>query len=613
MKTTRLIWALTGCSLTVASLLFTSSISSGQASADPGTIPVVTIRATDPLASWSGDTGTFTVYRAGDATPALNVYYRISGTASNGVDYQTISNWVQIPSGMRSNTIVIQPINSGQTGTGTVTLQLAPSPLLTPVNYSIGSPASATVYVTPPGVTNIPPAVTLTAPPDGSVYDAPANVGLIAVASDLDGFVTTVEFFANTQSLGVVSNWAVVDPAGPNSGFVPGTRAFFLQWSNAPVGTYALTAKATDNGGATGISAPVNITVQQASNLPPLVRITSPPNHAVFHAPVDVPLFAYAHDFDGTIASVQFFAGSNSIGFGQPVEPVLPVAVPLTPEPVPPIAIIPTNYFVLVWSNAPLGTNVLTALATDNGGATNVSDPVSIVVLPSPPPPTNRPAIVTIVATDPIAIEGTNCWPWLGLADLSPTWANWLSATPVCRFFTNCGPKNATFTVHRFGDTNGDLIVAYAIGGTATNGVDYVALPGIVTIPDGQRSAVITVVPLDDGPPDITSTVILKLSPSTNAPPDYVLGFPRSAAAIILDGTHPRPPTAVLPDRCFHLSTVGPDGAWFHVDYSTDLFNWNTICTNQVVNGAIDFVDPDAPTDNSRYYRAVPEANAPAQ
>jgi len=66
-------------------------------SAQTSTIPVVTIQATDNHATWTGDHGTFTVFRSGNPTPALNVYCCISGTASNGVDYQSIGNWVQLP------------------------------------------------------------------------------------------------------------------------------------------------------------------------------------------------------------------------------------------------------------------------------------------------------------------------------------------------------------------------------------------------------------------------------------------------------------------------------------------------------------------------------------
>jgi hypothetical protein len=166
--------------------------------------------------------------------------------------------------------------------------------------------------------------------------------------------------------------------------------------------------------------------------------------------------------------------------------------------------------------------------------------------------------------------------------------------------------------VRRFGDTNGDLTLPYDIGGTASNGVDYVTLPGVVTIPAGERRALITIVPVDDGPPDVNKTVIIGLTPSTNSPPDYLPGFPRRAAAIIIDSDGPQPVASLLPDGCFHLVTPGPDAAWFCIQCSTDLANWTTACTNQVINGSINFVDPDAAGNPSRFYRAVPLTNPPS-
>src|ERR1039458_7088213 len=74
-------------------------------------VPVVTIQATDDKGIWTGDPAAFTVFRAGDPVPALNVYYCINGTAFNGVDYQTIGSFVSLPAGVMSNTIVIHPIN----------------------------------------------------------------------------------------------------------------------------------------------------------------------------------------------------------------------------------------------------------------------------------------------------------------------------------------------------------------------------------------------------------------------------------------------------------------------------------------------------------------------
>ena len=98
-----------------------------------------------------------------------------------------------------------------------------------------------------------------------------------------------------------------------------------------------------------------------------------------------------------------------------------------------------------------------------------------------------------------------------------------------------------------------------------------------------------------------------RLPGSTN----YFIGFPQKAAVLILDSELPHRGSGTLSDRSFHLGAPGPDGAWYHVEYSTNLLDWSPICTNQVVNGSIDFVDPDAPSDQSRFYRTIPEANAP--
>lgn len=667
-------------------------------------VPVVTIQASSPLATWSGTAGTFTVFRDGPTNAALNVYYRIGGTASNGVDYATLGNWITIPAGIRTNTITVSPINHGQTNIETVVLKLSYPPILPPINYQIGYPYSATVFITPADITNIPPLVKMFDPTDGAVFFSPAEIALGAIGYDPDGSVASVEFFAGTNSLGLATVGAVLDPPFPD-GAGPGARAFFLVWSNPPPGDYVLTAKATDNVGAPSVSSSIKISVQTGSpptNHPPIVRIQTPQSGARFFAPVDIPICAGAYDLDGYVATVEFFAGTNSLGIrtNNPISagPMNPFCliwsnVPpgdyvltakatdsggasATSEPIkiavlersttnyPPVVRImsppngatfrgtvnlpiyayakdpdgqilsveffagtnglgvgkgfclgstvpsplncPTNLFVLTWSNVPVGSFAITAKATDNDGASTISSPVNINILPPPPPPTNRPAIVSIVASDPLAIEGTNCWPWLGVEGVNPTWGNWTTNNTL-KYFTNCGPKNATFTVRRYGDTNQDLVVDYAVGGSATNGVDYVPLPGSVTIPAGERHALITLVPIDDGPPDISSTVILKLAPSTN----YVIGWPGRAAALILESHPPRPLTGMLPDNTFALSAAGPDGAWFHVEFSSDLVHWTSICTNQVVNGTVTFVDPDAQANGSRFYRTVPELSPP--
>jgi hypothetical protein len=511
--------------------------------------------------------------------------------------------------------------------------------------------------------TNIPPVVTFSSPANGSVYVAPATIQLIAIASDSGGYVTSVEFFSGSNSLGLVTNFAIVDPA-PGRTFIPGSRAFFLTWSNVPAGPqivvtnfpppaspvagsnfvftntapYILTAKATANNGLSTVSSPVSVIVVPGppSNEPPIVRLTSPPDHSVFRAPLTLPIFAYAFDPASPIAGVEFFDGSNLLGPGvhigptplpaTPASSTTPVSPAVIPSPVPPI--VPLDLFVYVWSNAPIGEHMLTAEATASNGASTISTPVDITVLPPIPPPTNFPDIVSIVATDPIAIAGTNCWPWLGLAGAPPTWSNWVSPAAVLVRFTNCGPQNAIFTVRRLGSLSNDLDVSYSIGGTASNGVDYEMLPGQVTIPASQASSQITIVPIFGTStisvtannvvtvtnlPRPLSTVILALTPSSStSPPGYLIGLPRKAEAIILDGTGPVPlTTSVLPDRTFNLTGTGPEGAWFDIQYSSDLSNWTSLCTNQIIGGSIDFLDPDAAANVTRFYRAIPAATAP--
>jgi len=92
---------------------------------------------------------------------------------------------------------------------------------------------------------NHPPSVSITNPLAGATFIAPMNLLIQATASDSDGTVAQVEFFANANSLGLATN-----------------PPFRLVASNLTAGAYALTAVATDNGNATTTSSSVSITVK---------------------------------------------------------------------------------------------------------------------------------------------------------------------------------------------------------------------------------------------------------------------------------------------------------------------------------------------------------------
>ena len=96
-------------------------------------------------------------------------------------------------------------------------------------------------------VANTPPSVSLTSPAAGATFTAPANITIAANATDSGGSIVQVDFRAGDT---VIAS----DTTAP----------YAITWSNVAAGTYALTASATDNLGATTTSAAVNITVNPA-------------------------------------------------------------------------------------------------------------------------------------------------------------------------------------------------------------------------------------------------------------------------------------------------------------------------------------------------------------
>jgi hypothetical protein len=110
----------------------------------------------------------------------------------------------------------------------------------------------------PPPPTNQPPTVALTSPSAGTSVAAPAMLSLGASASDTDGTIAKVDFYAGTTLLGTVT-------AAP----------FELTWSNVPAGSYALTAVATDDDGASTTSSAVSVSVAETPPPPPPTGLPS--------------------------------------------------------------------------------------------------------------------------------------------------------------------------------------------------------------------------------------------------------------------------------------------------------------------------------------------------
>src|ERR1041385_7576109 len=107
--------------------------------------PLVTIVASDHHAAEAEqDPGVFTVSRTGSTAASLLVFYELSGTARNGLDYQELPLTLTIPAGAVSASITVKPINDSLVeGTETVVATLVPSPTASPIEpYRVGFPNS---------------------------------------------------------------------------------------------------------------------------------------------------------------------------------------------------------------------------------------------------------------------------------------------------------------------------------------------------------------------------------------------------------------------------------------------------------------------------------------
>jgi hypothetical protein len=172
--------------------------------------------------------------------PTPTMTFALYGLVDFIVQYWTGSTWDAVPGGVvRGNNLVWRRVTFPAITTSRIRVlaeRAADGRLSRLVEIEAYEAAVA------PG--NAAPAVALTAPSDGAVFPAPADIVVSADASDSDGSVAEVAFFSDGAPIGTDS-----------------TAPYSITWTTATPGAHILTAVATDNLGAATTSTPVDITV----------------------------------------------------------------------------------------------------------------------------------------------------------------------------------------------------------------------------------------------------------------------------------------------------------------------------------------------------------------
>lgn len=563
-----------------------------------GDINIVSLVATDESANESGDPGRFTFTRIGSLSETLNIHYAIGGSAQNGVDFQTLSGSVIFTAGSETTTVDVAPVNDthGEPAQ-TVSLQIRSS-----TQYQFSGTGNAVVTINDDGDLPVvavgasnAQAAEAAAPTNGSFFLTTTGTGAgnIMVRYTISGTASSgVDFTALSGTLSMGKNGTAALSLAPLNDAIPedaesviltitpdpsytvdlensatiiirdddavnmvsvsntstamteavaGKFYFSRAASTASAITVYYTVSGTATSGADYTALPGSVVIAANStgayvNVTPVddniaegtetVIVTILPD-AAYGLEVAMAALTLADNDTGFTSAVGFTvssvvkqedAGAFTIDVtrtgsttgaarveyrvqggtvhGSGVDLFCPpgVIVFAPGETVKPLSI------SIVDDNIPEGLEtVILELRNASGAAiTGAASQFSVHILDNEPR-------VTIEASDPFAHETSG---------------------------------TSQFTVRRHGTTVGALVVPITVGGTATNGTDFVALPTSVTILNGAASATLTLTPINNAEVEAVETAVVSLAASGNA----VAGSQTSATAFIGDAQSNNPP-----------------------------------------------------------------------
>ncbi len=471
---------------------------------DSPTAPIVSIRAsqpatTEPLCDPAicdaalPAPGVFVVSRSGgDLSQQLSVPIRFQGTATSGVDYRALPNFVVFGAGAGTVELFVEASHDTLIeGDETVVAELQPDPTLGPFERYRVDPnlSSARVVIhdndVPPQPIVSIEATSPIAEESSYPYRRLPLRGRFTISrtGPTDNETRVFVLYGGTARPGVdypFLPWIATIPAGtnrteieviPNPDDVPepietveATLSECPPLTEPPLGMPCYGAN-IDPARSTAVVFIRDDGITTAS-----LEITAPKDGALFSEGDPIRIAATAIDLDGAITHVEFFDGNSKIGESS-------IFFFREPDPGTPI------HHEFEWRGAAVGPHVLTVRAGDSAGNAVTSAPVHLNVGAGGFP------TVSIRATQPITAE----------------------PCPTCLV------APGVFTISRTGgNTNESLPVWYLLGGTAGNETDYAHLPGEALIPAGRESVQLLVLPVLDNLREGDETVVAQLVVPSN-------------------------------------------------------------------------------------------------
>lgn len=442
---------------------------------------------------------------------ALSINYAISGTATNGVDYQTLSGVATIADGQTGVDVTVTPIDDALAeGTETVTLTLAPG-----TGYGAEVP-SATLYLND-NDSSAMPAVGFASATGTTSENPDATTGeyrdIEVTLTPASAQTVTAEYAAGGggSAFGDDVDWTFVDAANGNAPIPRGIVTF------APgVMSQMVRIRVKNDGVVEG----TETAVLELRNVIG-ARLSTTRNRQTLTI----------NDANNPVPRVRFLVSATTRNEADGLEPMLMAVLDrnLTTS-------VSVGY--TVGGTATPGADYTLAPGTITFAVGETAKALPLVLLPDDVTELSETIVVTL--TNPVGAElGAFPTHTITLTDSNVPIVSINAAAPSVIE----GGDPTTFTISRSGSTNLALTVQYDAGGTASNGTDYNAISETVVIPAGQSAVTLPITPIDDSSAESDETIVLTLQNS----PDYANGTASNATVMLFDNDSPPEITLLTP------------------------------------------------------------------